>query len=266
MNSPVTADWLALRRPADAMARDESAGALAEDLDGFLRGRRGHRAARLIDVGAGTGSGAAWLRPRLGLPQQWLLLDRDPALLAAAPPVADGWAETMVADLADLHRVLASKPADAITCQALLDLLTADEIRGIVESAVDARAAVLASLTVTGVTAIEPAHRADGVVEASFNAHQQRFGRPGPDAGRLLDSLLTELGYRVTAATTTWRLGSGAAELTRQWLEGRASAAVEQSPADAAVIGDWLAARLADLRAGRLRAEVGHVDILGLPG
>ncbi len=266
MNSPVTADWLALRRPADTKARDASAGNLAEDLDGFLRGRCGHRAARLIDVGAGTGSGAAWLRPRLGLPQQWLLLDRDPALLAAAPPVADGWAEPMVADLADLRKVLATRPADALTCQALLDLLTADEIRDVAGAAADLGAAVLASLSVTGETVIRPAHRTDGLVASAFNAHQQRFGRPGPDAGRLLDSLLTELGYRVTAATTTWRLGSGAAELTRQWLEGRASAAVEQSPADAAVIGDWLAARLADLRAGRLRAEVGHVDILGLPG
>ena len=58
------------------------------------RGRPVHRAGRpagrrppllVHDLGSGTGSMVRWLAPRLPGPQHWVLHDRDPDLLAAAP-------------------------------------------------------------------------------------------------------------------------------------------------------------------------------------
>lgn len=264
--SPVTPGWLALRGPADARARTDGGSRLAAELAQFLRTRiRGQRPARLVDVGAGTGAGAAWLRERIPLAQEWRLLDHDPALLALAPPVAHGWARPVAADLEGLPALLAAEPADALTCQALLDLLDDRGIRAILEPAIASGAAVLCALTVTGKVRIAPRHRDDGLVGAAFNAHQRRAGRLGPDAASAAGTLLHAAGYAVTEAATPWRLDAAEPDLVATWLAGRAAAAADQAPADAGRIAAWLAERLALLRQGRLRAIVEHADILGVP-
>ncbi|WP_347352892.1 hypothetical protein [Intrasporangium sp.] len=296
--------WLALRGPADFRARTECAAGLAEALGRWLCRRRPADPARLVDVGAGTGAGAAWLRPRLGLPlerQRWWLVDHDPDLLARAEPVAQGWAVPVVADLAqpvgvpvvaDLAQPvgvpaaadLAVPPAadvyvpavadldvpvgqtvDAVTCQALLDLLTPREVHALVGPAVDSQAAVLAGLTVTGRVDLRPVHPADELVGEAFNAHQRRADRLGPDAGEFVADLLRDRDYAVTVVATPWCLREPDRELAEAWLCGRAEAAVEQQPRDAARIEAWLADRLSWARSGRLDAEIGHVDVLGLP-
>lgn len=259
--------WLSLRGPADARARTAHGEAMVADLSRHLLGRfaGAGRAVRLIDVGAGTGAGAAWLRWRLPVAQSWRLLDRDAALLAAAPPVAHGWARPVVADLADLPGLLADRPADVVTCQALLDLLTADQVDALLRPAALSGAAVLLSLTVTGRVALSPHHPADEVVNRAFNAHQHRSGRLGPEAGDRAAAVLRRHGYTVTAVATPWRLGRADRELTAAWLRGRAEAAIEQSPPDAGRISGWLDRRLTAAARGDLVATIGHVDVLGLP-
>ncbi|MEJ5869018.1 class I SAM-dependent methyltransferase [Pseudokineococcus sp. 5B2Z-1] len=133
LERPVPADWLALREPADARARDEAAeallGPLAEALTGSLAAAPAERAGpegagrdggaeagrapgaggpHVLDVGAGTGAGARWLasrlRARLGRGARWTLLDHDADLLAraGAAPGATGHGARRV--LGDLHR------------------------------------------------------------------------------------------------------------------------------------------------------------------
>ncbi|MEO7125538.1 MAG: methyltransferase domain-containing protein [Nakamurella sp.] len=260
----VSIDWLMLRRAADEHAREPASG-LAADLAAFLRTRRPQGQSELVDVGAGTGSGAEWLAARITGPQRWRLIDHDSDLLARAKPAADGWAEPVIADLLSLATILTYEPADAVTCQALLDLLTMDDLRALLEPAISCGAAVLASLTVNGVTHLTPAHPDDEMVVAAFNAHQRRGGRLGPDAAGAAANILRAAGYVVTSAATPWRLGLGEEALIEEWLRGRAHAATEQLPDSAGRIRQWFNDQMTALHGGGLSAVVDHLDVLGLP-
>jgi hypothetical protein len=259
--------WLDLRGPADVRARTTHAADLTALLNRHLthRLRDDNGVLRLVDVGAGTGTGAGWLRDRLPWEQDWRLVDHDPRLLAVAPATGEGWARVVVAGVADLPALLADEPAHVVTCQALLDILTAEEADAVIAPAVASGAALLLSLNVTGEVEISPPHPDDALVADAFDAHQRRAGRLGPDAGDHAARVLRDNGYDVTMAATSWHLGAAESALTRVWLEGRASAAAEQRPDQAGRIGLWLENRdrLADN--GELTAVVGHVDVLALP-
>ena len=121
MTGEFSSAWLTLREPADAAARDES---LVASLPGRLR-------APLVirDLGCGTGSLGRWLAPRLPVPQHWILMDRDPDLLAhAAAHLPEGvTAETRQGDVTGLTGAdLAG--TSLVACSALLDLFTAAEV------------------------------------------------------------------------------------------------------------------------------------------
>lgn len=258
--------WLDLRGPADARARTAFAGGLTSRLARHLERRRpGTGQARMVDVGAGTGAGARWLRDRLPVAQDWRLIDHDVRLLSAAVAHADGWARTVVADLADLPTLLREEPADVVTCQALLDVLTPEQVHAVLDPAVESGAAVLLSLNVTGEVALSPPHADDAVVDEAFNAHQRRGRRLGPDAGGYVADILSGHGYAVTSARTPWHLGPEDAALIQAWLEGRAEAAAEQEPDRAGQVRRWRDWRVATARRGDLTASVGHVDVLALP-
>src|SRR5215212_6571083 len=121
MSGEFSSDWLALREPADAAARDTG---LADQLRDRLTPPLTVR-----DLGCGTGSMGRWLAPRLHGPQHWVLMDRDPALLThAGTHLPDAvTVETRQGDVTALTEDdLAG--TDLVTCSALLDLLTTDEV------------------------------------------------------------------------------------------------------------------------------------------
>lgn len=260
------AGWLALREPADDAARAGTAGTLLRPLADALAARAGAAALQAVDVGAGTGAGARWLQRRLPLDGDWRLLDVDAGLLArASAPHGGGRWRAVAGSVTDLPALLAAEPADLVSCQALLDLLTQDELEALLCAAAGCGVCVLLGLTVTGEVGLHPAHAADAEVAAAFDAHQRRGGRMGPGAADVAGEVLGGLGYAVTVAPTPWRLDARQDGLLGAWLEGRAAAAAEQQPALAHDAGRWLAARRDALAAGRLEVVVGHVDVLGLP-
>src|SRR4051812_35198237 len=167
----VSPDWLTLREPADAAARSvELAGRLARHL----------RAGPLVihDLGGGSGAMGRWLAPRLPGPQHWVVHDRDPDLLELAGADRAG-VETRRSDITRLT------PADlagasAVTASALLDLLTADELGGMLAAC--AGTPVLLALTVAGRVALPPPQPLDARIAAAFDAHQRRGGLLGPGA------------------------------------------------------------------------------------
>jgi len=286
--------WLQLRRPADVRARSTFGSGLVDDLADHLTGltaaqeadnRADNRAeqstrgtdqpdaVRLVDVGAGTGSGAHWLRDQLAdrLPgglgdrQHWRLVDHDPDLLASAPPAADGWAHGVVATVHELPAVLAAEPADVVACQALVDVLTAVEVDAMLAPAVGSDAAVLLALSVTGEVVLSPLHQDDEMVAEAFDAHQRRARRLGPDGGAYAAHALQQQGYTVTVAATPWCLGAPDTDLLRAWLQGRADAAGEQEPGLRERVRHWHESRDRQARDGELSVVVGHIDVLGLP-
>ena len=262
MTGEFSTEWLSLREPADAAAR-------AGDLVGLLRPAGGEIVVR--DLGCGTGSMGRWLAPRLPGPQRWVLQDRDPALLAYAArhlpaAAADGSpvvVETAEGDVTDL------KPGDLagvslVTCSALLDLFTPDEVTALAEVCAAAGTPALFTLSVTGEVTFDPPHPLDAEVTAAFNEHQRREtgGRHllGPEAVGAAAQAFASAGVTVTTRPSPWRLGAQESALTVQWLRGWVAAAAEQRPE--LRLDDYLAARLAAAEAGELRVTVGHQDLL----
>lgn len=238
----VSPSWLALREPADAAAR-------ATELVRLLPPTRG----AIHDLACGTGSMGRWLAPLLPGPQHWVLHDRDADLLqvAAANPPAGATVEVRQSDITRLTTDdLAG--ASLITASALLDLLTEEELAGLV--GLCAGSPTLLTLSVTGSVELSPPDPLDTRVAAAFNDHQRRGGLLGPDAVECAVERFEALGAKVHVRPSPWRLGPDQADLTAEWFKGWLDAACEQEP---------------ELRGNadrRLTAvTVGHADLLALP-
>ncbi len=271
-------DWLALREPADLAARDPGlVAALARALP---------RPLRAVDLGCGTGSNLRALAPHLGPTQDWVLVDHDPALLAAAKIRLAAWAGRAEAagDGLVLHRGgariavrfraldLAAEPAaalaegpDLVTAAALFDLASDGWIAAIVRAVAQARAVFYTALTYDGQEHWTPPHPADAAIHAAFLAHQagdKGFGpASGPEATEALAGAFRENGYTVETAASPWRLGPDEAALLHQLAEGTAQAARETGQVAASDVASWSALRQ---RPGT-RALIGHRDLLAVP-
>lgn len=287
---PVPADWLALRREADHRARAHTAELIRCISQQLSPGPEG---LWIVDIGAGTGSNQAWLAPRLPTPQHWILLDHDADLLdlSSTDDDADSAAGAINGSTMDMaHRspsvttrrvigtvdtvpeILATIPASApvlITCSALLDLLTADEVEQLVEAvkhcAQSHPCAVLLSLSVTGNVAITPPHRCDDTVTAAFDAHQRRGDLLGPQAVAATAEILSAHGFDVHHQATDWELGPAESSLIQRYLGDRAEVAVEQEPALRDTVQQWWDDRVTALDAGEVHVRVGHTDLVALP-
>lgn len=260
-------DWLELREPADAAAR-------SRDLVRVLRERLRPVDGRLVvhDLACGTGSMGRWLAPLLPGPQHWILHDRDPDLLALAEvEVPDGAGVTVETRLSDVTRLDESALAGAslVTASALLDLLTEDEVGGLVAACAGAGSPVLFALSVTGRVQLLPADPLDALIAAAFDEHQRRLtprGRLlGPDAVDVTATAFRRLGAWVSVRPSPWRLGGAGRTLALEWLTGWVGAACEQEPALAADADLYLRRRLREAQSGILAVSVGHADLLVLP-
>jgi hypothetical protein len=266
----VPADWLELREPADAEARDRG---LVDQLRPHLPASG---TAVIHDLACGTGSLGRWLAPLLPGPQRWVLHDLDEDLLAAAaanPPshACDGSGVTVETRTSDVTCLRLEELADAalITASALLDLLTREELDRLIDVCVETTCPVLLSLSVVGRVELMPADPLDSRLASAFNAHQRRMtarGRLlGPDAVEAARAGFRRHGARVLIRPTPWRLGAAESRLTTEWLSGWIGAACEQSPELASEIDSYARRRLARARAGKLDVTVAHTDLLALP-
>jgi len=267
----VSSGWLDLREPADAAAR-------AVDLVEHL-GRRLPTGAplRIHDLACGSGAMGRWLAPLLPGPQRWIGHDRDADLLgiaAARPPrrSADGLAVTFEPACSDIRMLAAGDLAGAalITASALLDLLTADELDGVVDLCIAVGCPALLTLSVAGRVSLAPADPLDQRMASAFDAHQRRLtagGRLlGPDAVPAAVAGFRRRGAaEVLTSPSPWRLGAADADLTAEWLAGWVGAACEHEPRLAGRADAYLRGRRAQIRSGRLAVTVAHADILVLP-
>ncbi len=97
------------------------------------------------------------LTPRLPFEQDWLLIDQRPGV--ATSPTRGSADPSLTADVGILTSVLDRLgSAQLVTCSALLDLLTIDQLDAIGSALAVARQPALVGLTVTGALDLSPPH------------------------------------------------------------------------------------------------------------
>jgi hypothetical protein len=289
--SSFSTQWLALREPLDASSR-------AADLARLLRERGGlqarHPRIEIIDLGAGTGANLRYAAPLLAGAQDWLLVERDPLLLAAMAPQLQAWSratqsrftasgaqfvlradrfECQVKSLAlDLAAHLVSLPLHhgvLLTASALLDLVSEHWLRMLMRRAAAAEAAVWFTLTYDGRIACDPVEADDGAVRELVNQHQRGdkgFGLAlGPTAAGTALDILGEHGYLVQCASSDWCVGPDHPALQYALVEGWFEAACEIAPTRTPMLRAWRKLRRAHIAGLRSTLRVGHVDMVGRP-
>ena len=261
-----SAQWLALREPADTRARD---GALTALLAKFARQVQLHSPARFIDLACGTGSNLRYLAPHMGAGSQWLLVDRDAALLEKVVSVAGHRIETRQVDLVTNLHALDFAPDVIVTASALLDLVSGAWLTQLVERCRANRCAALFALSYDGAITLTPPDADDEWIRQLVNRHQlsdKGFGPAlGPGASQRSRELFEEAGYVVRTAQSDWDLPPAESLLQRLLLEGWAEAAMEVASSEADRCRGWLARRLAHVANGTSRIRVGHQDLLAVP-
>ncbi|MFI5179440.1 MAG: class I SAM-dependent methyltransferase [Vicinamibacterales bacterium] len=255
-----SADWLALREPADHAARSlDLARALLDALPGE---------GRILDLAGGTGSNLRYLT-KVGAGRirfaDCLLVDHDRALLACAP----SGVETRCIDLSSLAECAIVEGRTLVTASALLDLVSEAWLRDLAGRCAAAGAAVLFALTYDGRIVCSPEDPDDATIVELVNEHQltdKGFGPAlGPGATDCAARCFEALGYQVRRAPSDWTLNPALAELQRELIEGWAQAATEMSPERARSIDAWRDRRLAHVAAGWSEILVGHEDFSGTP-
>jgi hypothetical protein len=184
------AQWLQLREPADTAARSS---ALTAALLPVLTARRGTRPLRVLDLGTGTGANVRYLAPRLPGAQEWLAVDRNPALLARLHArMADTSASsggvgrrcdvaTRVVDLDGLNDESLFAGRHLVTASALLDLASESWLAALAARCRSEGAAVLFALSYDGSSTCQPTEPEDEMVRDLLNQHQRRdTGLGGP--------------------------------------------------------------------------------------
>lgn len=247
-----SADWLALREPADQAARDTALARRAAEAAGS--------APLIVDLGCGTGATWRALAPHLPGTARWCFVDNDPALLARASAAAGSSAETVEADLADLASLPLHR-ATLVTASALLDLVSEGWLRDLVRRL---EVPFYSALSYSGSMRWSPGDARDAAVTTAFNRHQRGdkgLGPAlGPDGGERAAAIFEGAGFDVHCADSPWSLGPGDAALQRELVEGIAAAAGEAGAAEAAAWG-----RHRHAVADRARCDVGHLDVLAIP-
>ena len=267
--------WLALREPVDHRSRAEVL--LAPLCDAW----RARGWSRVLDLGSGTGSNLRYLTTHLPAGQDWVLVDHDPdhlRRLGRADTPASVRSLTIVpGDL--VHEGLAGIPhADLVTASALLDLVSDDWLRSVVDACADGGRGAHFALSYDGEIRWSAGGESAGqreedpddvAVREAVNAHQignKGLGQAlGPAAGSVAERLFRTAGYQTRISQSPWRLGADDAPIVRRLIDGWEVAAAEVLPGAADRIRAWADRRRATVADGRFTLTVGHCDLLALP-
>lgn len=286
--SGFSAEWLELREPLDAAARDEP---LVAQLRAHLGSGTQDMPLAVVDLGAGAGSNLRYLAPVLGGVQRWRFADRDPTLLEAAIATTHAWADARGAevrrsgaslairapdfvcdiecepvDLADLSAV-ELPTGGLVTAAALLDLASHEWLDVLARRCRAVGAAVCFALSYDGRTTASPAEPEDAEILALFNRHQRSdkgFGPAlGPTAADTAQAAFAAHGYSLSSAQSDWVIDHQAPAVQLALLDGWLGAACEMAPERRDALTAWHERRRAHVNASHSELRIGHVDLVG---
>ena len=255
-------DWLALREPADVIARDISLLARMHiaPVEEF----------RVIDLGTGSASNLRYLAPLHNISQHWTLVDADQDLLnsVVVPKIeAKLRIEKRMLDLAHDLDALDMTKYNLVTASAFFDLVSKPWVTRLAEKCADAKISYgLFVLNVDGQVFWTPQDPDDEEIRNIFNAHMRRdkgfgpaLGVQAPDA---LEKCFKAVGYRAFPGDSSWKISLDHEELQSDFLQGYLQAASEQDPRKLEMIEAWAHRRRSHIAAGKSEIVVGHRDVL----
>jgi hypothetical protein len=261
-----SADWLALREPYDARARNSAV------LDAVVASAKAYLSMRIVDLAAGIGSTLRALAPHLTAQQVWRLVDNNLDLLAHARKLTRFGMPTVEACALDLNCGLQdalSGPIDLVTAFALLDLVSEAWLARLVGEIVRRSVPIYATLSYDGRADISPVDPLDAEVVAAVNTHQRTdkgFGPAlGPTAAHAAIAQLRSTDYSVVHGTSDWVLGPDDREMQMKIFASWASAASGTGRLCHYDMVGWLARRRDAVIAGCSSIRVGHVDFFATP-
>lgn len=262
-----SAEWLALREPADHAARN------LEVLAATVRYFGGRETIEVLDLGAGSGSNLRALAPHLPGRQSWRLIDHDSALIRAATAALPEWTRRsglsievtcQQADLSGGVAAILETSPDLVTAAAFFDLVSTEWIDRFVEFLAARGLPLYTTLVYNGEESWQPPHPVDAAVNAAFNLHQggdKGFGpAAGPRAAEILSDALRVRGYEVVLGDSPWRLSSADKGLIKPLVAGIAAAVAQTGRIASEDLRDWLNARSAPAS-----CIIGHTDLLAIP-
>lgn len=264
--SGFSAEWLALREPADLRARDKDV------LSGVATHFADRASLTIVDLACGTGATRRAVAPHVLCRQHWVMVDNNLSLLARAgngPATPGCTSRTVPIDLVrDLEHALDGGP-DLIVTSALLDLVSAEWLERLVLECAARRLPLYAALTYDGRVTFEPGDTFDSAVINALNRHQLRdkgFGPAlGPTALNALRVSLKAAGYVAREGKSDWSIGPGERALQQAVLAGWARAAQELGDLSTQDVAAWLKRRLDLVSTGRASMRVGHGDVFAHP-
>jgi len=264
--SSFSAEWLALREPFDIAARDD------ELANCFLaQVAQLAQAGPVVDLGAGTGSNISRLRSlaaKLGHQLSWRHVDNDGDLLALARQRFSGDSSVSI-EQRDIRLALdaALQGASAVTCAALLDLVSAAWINQLADRLANGRLPLLALLSYDGRMQWSLADASDAVLAQAF--HRDMLGDKGfgpalgPAAAFALAAALTERGAKTQLRDSYWRIAaSDSAMLTAMNASLSAAALRAAHDIERSAIEAWSARRARQIAGGEVALVVGHQELL----
>jgi SAM-dependent methyltransferase len=264
--SGFSAEWLALREPHDARARNRAV------LDALAAATAPAGAISVVDLACGTGATLRAIASRLPARQDWRLVDNDLSLLARAASGASTRGVTVTRIPVDLTRDLEAAldgAIDLVTTSALLDLVSAEWLDRLVVEVAARRLPLYAALSYDGRIGFEPADPLDAEVIAAVNRHHETdkgFGPAlGPSAAEAAIARFEAARYAVVHGRSDWRLGPRDHDIQRDMLAGWAGAAREMGAISLPDAAAWLTRRRDLVAAGRSVITVGHVDFFARP-
>jgi hypothetical protein len=265
--SSFSADWLALREPYDARARNPAV------LAAVVTSVEKYPLIRVVDLASGLGSMLRALAPRFAGRQMWRLVDKNRDLLALAgamtTPSAAVTVELRALDLKYSLNAALVGAIDLVTASALFDLVSESWLERLLSKIVKRRLPVYATLTYDGRAEIEPADPLDATIIAAANAHQRTdkgFGPAlGPTAVPAAISRLESMQYSVISGISDWLIGPNDREIQMKIFAVWASVAEGFGGLSHPDGVGWLLRRRDAVIAGCSSIRIGHVDFFATP-
>lgn len=235
------------------------------------QGLPGALAGPVVDLGAGAGSNISRLRSlaaKLGYQLSWRHVDNDAALLAVARERFGSDGAVTISQL-DIFLALdaALQGAAAVTCAALLDLVSAAWIKSLADHLARERLPLLALLTYDGRMQWSLADAADAVLARAFHRDMlsdKGFGPAlGPAAAFALAAALAERGAATQLRDSFWRIAASDRPMLSAMNASLSAAALRGAHGpERPAIEAWSARRARQIAGAEVSLVVGHQELL----